>query len=398
MKRAAWIVIAALVFGGAAAFALKQRAARKAAEAAEAPGLVTGKRAAAGAATGTSAAGSIEFGPNDVLVLQAGEISRSIPLTGSLRPSNQTLVRSKVAGEIKQLSVKEGSAVKAGQPIARIDPVEFEWRVKEREANLRSAEAQLEQARRTLDNNKQLLAKNFISRNAFDNARFSLDGALGNRDAAVAQLTMARKSLSDTFVSAPMNGIVAERFAQVGEKVSPDNKLVSIVDLSKMEIEAPVPASEISAVAVGQMVELAIEGIDTPQIGKIIRINPSTQAGTRSIPVYIGLDNKDPRVRAGLFAQGNLAVGIRRDVIAVPSVAIRDTAGRTFVYAIEADKLVERDVQLGLRDDSAHSSNGSVGVTEIKSGLKAGDQIVAVNLGPLRAGSTVKIASVARAK
>jgi membrane fusion protein, multidrug efflux system len=387
VRKATWIVVGVLMLGGAGAFAYKQRALRKSPDTAQ-----------SGSAARAVGPGAIEFAASDIMTLQPGEISRSIPITGSLRPTNQTLVRSKVAGEIIELNVKEGSAVRAGQMIARIDPIEFEWRVKEREANLRSADAQLDQARRTLENNKQLLEKNFISQNAFDNAKFSLDAAQGNRDAALAQLTMARKSLSDTVVGAPMTGIVAERFAQVGEKVSPDNKLVSIIDLSRMEIEAPVPASDASALAVGQEVELAIEGIETRQIGRIIRINPGTQAGTRSIPIYIGLDNKDPRVRAGLFAQGNLAVATRRNIISVPSVALRDAGGRTFVYGIDGDTLVERDVQTGLRDDSAPSPNGGIGIVEITSGLKSGDRIVAVNLGPLRAGSSVKVASIASGK
>ncbi len=269
-KKTLFVIATAAIFLTGIGLAAKQRFdAGSAAAAAKAP--VT--------TSGTSAPATIEFGPNDLIVLASTEIARRIPITGSLQAANQTMVKSKVSGEIKQLPVREGIEVKAGQVIARIDPLEFEWRVREREAQLRSAEAQLAQAKQTLQNNRQLLEKNFISQSAFDNARFSLDSAQGNRDAALAQLTMARKALADCTVLAPMSGLIGERFAQAGEKVSPDNRIVSIIDLSRMEIDAPVPASDIGSVRLGQEVKLTIEGIDEPQVGKVIRINPGTQAG-----------------------------------------------------------------------------------------------------------------------
>ena len=344
-----------------------------------------------------SAPAVVEFAASDLLTIAPASIARTVPLTGTLRATNQTLVRAKVAGEIRELAVREGMPVSAGQVIARIDPIEFEWRVKEREAQARSAEAQVEQARRTLENNRALLAKNFISQSAFDTAQSGYEVAVANRDAAVAQLTQARKALADTVVVAPMAGIVAERFAQVGEKVSPDNRILSIVDLAKMEIEAPVPSSDIGAVQVGQVVALRVEGVEGEQRGQVVRIAPSTSAGTRSVPVYIGLDNRDPRIRAGLFAQGTLAVGRRENVLVVPAAALGEAGGRTFVYVIEGDRLRERDVRTGLRDESARSANGGTGIVEITQGLAAGERVVAVNLGTLRPGSVVGVGRAAAA-
>ena len=344
-------------------------------------------------AGGAGPAASLEFAAADLLRLEPGSIERGIPLTGTLRAREQTLVRAKLAGELVELTVREGTAVRAGQRIARIDPTDFEARVREREAQRRSAEAQLEQARRTFENNRQLLEKGFISQNAFDNAQSGLQVAVANRDAALAQLAQARKALADTVVTAPMDGIVAERFAQVGEKVSPDTRIVSIVDLSRMEIEAPVPASEIASVRLGQPVSLRVEGIDAVQTGEVVRIAPSTAAGTRSVPVYIGLDNRDPRIRAGLFAHGTLSVERRSGVLVVPAASVRDAAGRSFVYVVADGVLREQVVTLGLRDPAAPAANGSTGIAEVTGGLKPGDTIVGVNLGTLRAGSRVRIAA-----
>lgn len=332
---------------------------------------------------------SIEFSEADLFTVRSGRLERSIPLTGSLRPVNQTLVKTKLAGELRELAVREGMTVTRGQTIAQIDATEYETRVREREAQLASARSQVEQARRSLENTRQLHEKAFVSQSALDGARSAWEVAAGNRDAATAQLTLARKALADARITAPMDGIVAERFAQPGEKLAIDGRILSIVDLSRMEIEAPVPAAEIGPVRVGQAVELRIEGVAQRQVGHIVRIAPSTQAGTRSIPVYIALDNRDPSVRAGLFAQGSLAVETRDGVLTIPLNAVRDAGARLFVYAIVAGVLAERDVRLGVRDD------GGSGLVEVVSGLASGDRIVAGNLGALRAGTRVRVAAPA---
>lgn len=392
MKRWLAIAIVLAVAAGAAVLAL-----RSTNRPAPAPSpSATGGPAPAGAADASAAA--IEFASTDLYTVGPGTIARTIPVTGTLTPVERTTVKAKVAGEIVELAVREGDAVREGKLLARLDPVDFELRVREREAQLRSAQAQLAQAQRTLDNNRRLLEKQFISQNAFDNAASAVDVAVAARDAAAAQLNQARKALADTRVVAPMSGVVAERFAQVGEKLPVDGRILSIVDLSRMEIEAPVPASEIAAVRIGQPVSMSIEGIAGEQVGRVVRINPGTQAGTRSVPVYISLAFPEgSRVRAGMFAQGRLALEERRDVLVVPLAAIRDAGGRQFVYLIDDGKLAERDVRIGLRDESAPAGQGAVGLAEVLDGLKAGDHVVGVNLGTLRAGSRVAIAPVAPA-
>jgi RND family efflux transporter MFP subunit len=337
------------------------------------------------AAPVASAPASVEFAPGDLAVMQPGRMVRSVPLTGTLRPVNQTVVRTKVAGDLREAPVREGMPVKRGQTVARIDPTEYEVRVRERDAQRLAAEAQLEQAKRTLDNTRQLHERGFVSQSALDQVLSAREVAAGNRDAAIAQLALARKALADTVLTAPIDGVVAERFAQPGEKLPVDGRVLSIVDLSRMEIEAPVPAAEVGGVLIGQAVELRIEGVAQRQTGRVVRIAPTTQPGTRSVPVYIALDNRDPSVRAGLFAQGSLAVESRDGVLALPAAAIRDAGARLFVYAIDDGRLVERDIRLGMRDDAS-------GTVEVREGLRTGERVVVANLGALRAGSLVKVA------
>jgi membrane fusion protein, multidrug efflux system len=333
----------------------------------------------------------LEFAAADIFTVAPARLSRTVPLTGTLRPVNQTIVKTKVAGELRDLVVREGMSVKRGQVLGRIDTAEYLVRVRERDAQLQAVESQVDQARRTLENTRQLHERSFVSQNALDQARSGFEIAVGNRDAVSAQLALARKSLADAALVAPIDGIVAERFAQPGEKLAIDGRVLSIVDLSRMEIEAPVPAAEVGTVRIGQPVDLRVEGVAARQQGHVVRIAPSTQAGTRSVPIYIALDNRDPSVRAGLFAQGSLEVEARDGVLAVPLSAIRDAGARLFVYAVVDGRLVERDVRTGLRDESG----GGPGRIEVVSGLAAGERIVSTNLGSLRPGATVRIAPAA---
>jgi membrane fusion protein, multidrug efflux system len=332
---------------------------------------------------------SLEFSGSDLWVITAGEINRSIPLTGSLKAVNQALLKAKIAGELKSFSLREGMNVKAGQVIAEIDAIDAQSRIAEREAQLRSANAQVDQAKRVVESNKALLEKTFISQNAFDVTKSNYDIALAARDAIAQQVIQSKKALKDTQIISPINGVVAERFVQPGEKLSIDARVVSVVDLSKMEIEAPVPSNDITSVRVGQSVSLQIEGVKGEQEGRINRIAPNTQTGTRSITVYITLENRNPSIRGGMFAQGNLAVEAKKDVIVIPSAALREAAGRSFVYVVANGVITEREIKIGLRDDKANATNGSSGIAEITEGLKVGDEIVAVNLGPLATGAVV---------
>lgn len=393
MKLAVSIAVAALLLLLAGGYAYRSLANKPAAAAAGlAPATAAGpQQSAGGKLGGVPSADVLEFTVADLLTVEPTDIGRALPITGTLKAVNQTIVKSKVAGEIRELTVREGMPVKRGQRLGLVDPTEFEWRVQERQAQLESAKVQLAQAKRELDSTKKLLEQNFISQNAYDKALSVYEAALAARNAAQANAMLAKRSVGEAVLIAPMSGIVFERFAQLGEKVSPDTRVLSIIDLSQMEVEALVPADEIGAVRVGQTVELMIEGIDQPQTGVVARINPGTQGGTRSVPVYFAISNADPRVRAGMFATGSLALEKRAGVLAVPYAAIRDHAGQMSVYAIEQDRLVERQVQLGVRDDNARAANGAIGMVEVTHGLSPRARIVAVNLGTLRTGAAVRV-------
>lgn len=368
MKRSAALAIVALVAaaGVAGAMVLRRPAAPQAAVAAP----------------------TVEFLPGELWSAQPLVLARTLPLTGTLKAANQAIVKTRVAGDLVRLAVREGESARGGQLLARIDPTEYEWRVKREQAALAAAQAQLDIAAKTRENNAQLLAKGFISQTAFDNAQSGLEAARGNRDAAAAALELARKALADTEIRAPIAGTVAERFAQPGEKLPVDGRVLSLVDLSSIELEAPIPADNVAQVALGTRAEFRPEGMDRTYAGRVVRINPATAAGSRSVFVYIAVEQADRVIRAGMFANGRLVLGRSAPTLALPFSAVREEAGRASVLAIVDGRLAQVPVTLGARG----SAEGLDDAIEVRSGLAPGTQVVRQFDARLPVGGAVKVA------
>ena len=327
----------------------------------------------------------LEFSAGDVATVERRDIRQQISLTGTLSPRNQTTVKAKVSAEVEEMLVREGEAVRRGQVIARLDATELQARLDEKIADLEGGRAQLGLAQKNRATQLALLEKKFISQNAFDNTQSALQVSEARLKALEAQAAIARRAVEDTTVRAPIAGIVAQRLAQPGEKVAIDGKLYALVDLAEMEVEAAVPASEIGYVRAGQEVAFRVEGFeDRLFAGRIARINPATQAGTRSIVVYAVLPNRDGTLKGGMFAKGQLTVSKRADALVVPLGAVREDAGQRYVWRIDSGRLVRARVQLGLKSEDD-------GVVEIVSGLSLGERIVRANLGTLREGAEAKI-------
>jgi len=342
---------------------------------------VRGKRAGQKPA---AAAPVAEFLQNDLVFVEPGTLEQSLPLTGSLAPLNEATVKAKVAGELVAVTVREGEGVKQGQVLARIDPTEVQARVAGRQADVEAARAQLIWAEKNRNTQKAMYDKGFISQNAFDNIQSSYDVAVARLNAAEADLVVARKSLGDAVLLAPISGTVSLRHAQPGERVPLDAKLVSIVDLSRLQLEASVPPAAIGRVKIGQAMNFRVEGFGEREFaGRIERINPSATAGSRSISVYAVIDNREALLRGGMFAQGALTISRVDNALAVPASAVREEIGQTYVYAIEDGVVKRKNVKVGPPD--------AAGRVQVLDGLAAGDRIVRVNLGALREGVAARL-------
>ncbi len=320
---------------------------------------------------------ALEFVPEDLYTTKQETMVRTLPVTGTLMALTTATVKAKVAGELVEVAFREGQPVRQGQVLARIDQTEVQARVAARSADVAVARAQLQLAEKNRAMQKALLDRNFISQNAFDTTQSGYDVALARLRLAEADLVSAQKMLGDSTSIAPFSGIVSERYAQPGERVPLDAKLISIVDLSVLTLEASVPASSIAQVRIGQPLEFRVDGFGERRFaGRIDRMNPATATGSRSISIYAVIENKDGLLRGGLFAQGDLTLERIENVVVVPASAVREDIGQTYVYAIENGFVRKKQVRIGQAD--------SHGTLQVLSGLAAGDRIVKSNLGQLR--------------
>jgi len=341
-----------------------------------------GFRAPAVAAQGPGKpAVALEFGPADLAFVVPTPMARWLPVSGTLTPVNQATVKAKVSGEVRQMLVREGETVRAGQLLGRIDTADLEAKLVERQGALESARAQMALAEKTRTNNLKLLNEKFISQTAFDSAQSGYDVAKGNVKSIEAQVKIAENALRDALVVAPIAGVVGKRHAQPGEKVAFDAPIVTVVDLSDLELQALVPAIDIPGLTAGMPVELAVDGFGTRKFtGRIGRINPSTEPGTRAILIYVGIPNSSAVLRSGMFANGRIALAASEPIAALPQAAVRTEAGQSYVWVIDNGKLSRRIVTLGRRDEGS-------GFVELKSTLPKNLPVLATRFENLKEGA-----------
>jgi RND family efflux transporter MFP subunit len=324
---------------------------------------------------------ALQFAPNDLAYVEARPLARWLPVSGTLQPVRQAIVKAKVAGDVQQITVREGETVQAGQVLARIDTTDLESKLVDRTGALESARAQLALAEKTRSMNVRLLNDKFISQNAFDSAESSFSVAKGNVKSMEAQLQLARNALKDAVATAPLSGVVAKRHVQPGEKVAVEAPLVTVVDLRDLEVQALVPAVDVPELRAGMPVEFSVDGFgDRRFTGRVERINPSTEAGTRAFLVYVGLPNSDAILRGGMFATGRIALAASAPMPTLPATAIRTEAGQSYVWAIDNGKLVRRIVMLGRRDEAS-------GRVEIKTALAGNVPVLASKFDNLKDGA-----------
>jgi RND family efflux transporter MFP subunit len=335
---------------------------------------------------------TLEFAPADLAVVESKPMSRWLPVSGTLHPVRQATVKSKVSGEVRAITVREGDAVHAGQVLARMDTADLEARLIERQGQLESAKAQLALAEKTLSTNQKLLKQSFISQNAFDSSESNMNVTRGSVKSAEAGVRLAQNALRDAVATAPLTGIVAKRHVQPGEKVAFDTPLVTVVDLKDIELQAMVPAVDIPELKPGMPVELGVDGFgDRRFAGRIERINPATEPGTRAILVFVGVPNPVGELRGGMFATGRVALAASAPAMSLPALAVRSEAGQTFVWTIEDGKLVKRVVVVGRRDEE----NGRV---EIKTALPATAKVLAARFDNLKEGAPALVRSEVRSQ
>ena len=352
---------------------------------------------AAAAAANAKAQSVIELTATDVVKAQVKELAIGLPISGSLKAANSAFIKARVPGELQGLTVREGDTVKAGQVIARIEVTEYAARQQQAQDQADAAKTQIVIAQRQFDNNKALVEQGFISKTALDTSLATLNSAQATHRAALSNVDIAKKAMLDTVLRSPISGVVSQRLAQPGERVGVDTRVVEIIDINRMELEANISAADALNVKVGQTAVLQIEGSAVPVSSKVVRINPNTQTGSRNVLVYFSIANAGTtaNLRQGLFVQGSLGTATV-SALTVPLSAVRTDKPAPYVQVLDGNVVKHVPVEMAQRGEVITAGRSET-VVAIK-GIAESAQVLVGALGTVREGTTTKFSPIVAAK
>lgn len=347
--------------------------------------------------------------PNSVRLLRIE--SRTIPevvsATGELLAEDQATIGVKAPGRVIKLHVDLGSKVEAGQILAEIDPVEYEFRVRQSEslvnqsraklgildrpddnvtpeqtATVREAEAALREAAFIFDTTSKLQKEGVLSRIDFEKAQVRRQGAEAAYQAAKeqvmqfraelserrAQLALARQNLADCTIRAPFPGAITRRQASLGEYLPVNSPVITLVRQHPLRIRVEIPERLAPKIRAGQPIELHVQGQASAARGRVVRLSPAIDAQSRSLVLEGEIPNETGSLRPGSFAEVVITVDPHASGIGIPRSAIVSFAGTDRVFIAKGGRLDDRIVRTG------RSLEGDA--VEILSGLEAGTEVV----------------------
>jgi membrane fusion protein, multidrug efflux system len=327
---------------------------------------------------------ALEFLRAEVVQPLNAVMPEEIVFSGPLMAPRTAVVRAKASGTLLSLVVAEGSRVQAGQVLGVIDVAELQTRVAERRAGVESAQARVAEAQRLYSSNEDLARQQFISANALESSKAALEAARAQLKSSEAQLETASLGLREARLNAPIGGVVGKRSVLPGEKVSAEQELLTVVDLSQLELGGVVGTHQVSRLEPGQPVAVRIEGEGEPVPGRIDRIAPAALSGTRGIQVVVAVANPKERLRAGQYASAVVSLTDATERLTLPLSALGQASGQDHVWTIEKGVLVRRIVITGRKQVAQ-------GRVEITRGLPAGVPVLAARFDNLKEGAPARV-------
>jgi membrane fusion protein, multidrug efflux system len=311
----------------------------------------------------------VQLAPADLVVARTTTIEAGPQVSGTLEAAHSATVRAQLGGTIRAIGPELGQLVRRGDLLARIDAGGLGDVASSARAQLASASAQLELARREVERTRALVEAGAVARRELEQAESRVTAQRATVDQARAQLTTARDQLGDATLRAPMTGVVAQRAVNTGDVVTQGATLYQIIDPSSIRLAASVPSDEVAAVEVGHAVQFTVHGYpDETFTGNVARIAPSADPTTRQIAILVDLPNPSHRLLAGLFARGRI-VAQRATGVAVPVTAVDARGDEAAVLRLTGLQLERLPVRLGLRDPERD--------LVLVTGLADGDRVLA---------------------
>ncbi|WP_342071157.1 efflux RND transporter periplasmic adaptor subunit [Yoonia algicola] len=327
---------------------------------------------------------AMQINPDEMGVLQPQRLERRVRVSGTLAPWRSTQLSSQTGGEIEDVTVRPGDTVEAGDLLVQIDTENLLLELDQARSNVAATRAQLALAEVQLDRIRALVDRGVTTSSSLDEAQSSVTQLNASLDALDDQVAGAELRLRNATVRAPFSGIVSSRAIEPGQYVGVGTPLISIVDLSTVEMRANAAVADGALLQRDQSVIISVDGVEGRSFeGRVARINPVAEEGTRTIPVYVMIENPDGILLGGMFASAQVVVDAVEDAIAMPTRALREDVEGAYVLRIEGDALVRQAIETG----------GTWGgrLTQITSGLETGQRVVTAPLPALQPGDTVAL-------
>jgi RND family efflux transporter MFP subunit len=312
------------------------------------------------------------LGAHDLTTVARADLATGVPVQGTLAPAVEVNIVAPFPELLEAVVVKEGEAVRRGQVLARFRTTAIGPAAASAEAQLRAAAADYQRM------------KNLLEEGAV--APRDLESAEAQLRAAEAAEALAKKHLDEAVVTASLDGVVAHRYVQGGDRVGDGDPLFRLVNTDELEFEASVPTGALGSVHPGAPVALTISGIAGLVVeGRVARVNATVDPATRQVQVYVAVPNRDHRLAGDMFATGRIVREEAKAVLALPSAAIRTEVGSTpFAWVVTKGRIDKRSLTIGLRDELRE-------LVEVKGGVADGDSVIVSPIEGLRAGQPVEI-------
>lgn len=296
----------------------------------------------------------VQVPADQVAIVDSLEVESGPALSGTLTAERTAQVRSQMSGTVLALYVKEGQAVSAGQALALIDTTVAAEQARSARSALRSAQVQSQLATRNAERSAALLKAGAIADRDEEGARAQAQAAAAAVADATSRLASAEKLLRDGTVRAPFAGVISELPVSAGDVVQGGaggaTLLATVVDPSELTLEASVPAENLNGIKRGAKVEFTLNGMSKQVVtGTVARINPTVDATTRQVRIYVVVPNRNQALASGLFAEGRVTIEAAR-ALAVPISALDPRATTPSVKRLKGGKVESVPVTVGLRD------------------------------------------------
>jgi membrane fusion protein, multidrug efflux system len=326
-----------------------------------------------------------------VAAVTKADLAEVVEVVGTLEPKFSTDVKSEVTGVVTDVYVDDWVAVKKGARLARLDTRETEAGIETLKAGEAQARVQETRAKREYERALQLKQYGLITPQALDDAKSAVEASEAATAAARAQIKTAEARMAKSFITAPIDGVVALRGVSVGDRVENmggNTPVFRIVDNRRLDLTVSVPSAHIAAVHIGQPLEFTTDTLPGRSfVGKVSFINPELDPATRSAKVVAEVPNGDGALRGGAFVKGRIVLATKRGVIQLPKEALQNwnlEAGTAEVFVIAGDKAQKRVVKIG--------KTNTVSV-EVLSGVQPNEQVVTRGAFALREGDRVLVTS-----